>query len=84
MFCFRASYDPNFDPNKVPDWLCIEENWQGYRISTLPWIADVARVLDLLPIENTLEDWVMYLESLGLREIQPVCCEDWFEDRLCC
>lgn len=84
MYCFRANYDPNFDPNKVPAWLSIEENWRGYKITTLPWIADVARVLDLLPIDNTIEEWIKHLESLGLQEIESVCCEELFEDTLYC
>ncbi|AFY77284.1 hypothetical protein Ple7327_1942 [Pleurocapsa sp. PCC 7327] len=86
MHCFRASYELSLDFNhsEVPDWISLGENWQGYRISTVPWIADVARVLGILPIEDTPEGWIAYLESLGLKEIIPVACEDFFEDKLYC
>jgi hypothetical protein len=85
IYCFRANYQSStsFNPSNIPDWLCLDANWQGYRISTLPWIADVARLLGILPLEeNTLEAWIAYLESLGLKEITPICCEEFFEDTL--
>jgi hypothetical protein len=75
---------PDFNQRTVPDWISLDENWQGYRISTVPWIADVARVLGILPIEDTPEEWIGYLESLGLKEIIPVSCKDFFEDKLYC
>ncbi len=85
MYCFRANYQlsDNFNPNAVPDWLHLESNWQGYRISTVPWIVDVARALGVFPIEDdTLDAWIKYLQSLGLKEITPVCCEEFFADKL--
>ncbi|MGF1490165.1 MAG: hypothetical protein ACFBSE_24005 [Prochloraceae cyanobacterium] len=87
IYCFRADYDlsKEFDRTSVPDWLSIDVNWRGYKISTLPWIADVAKVLDLLPIEeDSPEAWIIYLESLGLRGIESVCCEVMFKDKLYC
>lgn len=83
MYCFRASYN-FFDLHSTPPWLCIDTNWQGYRIYTLPWIVEVAQALGNLTIDNTSEDWVMYLESIGLTEVTPVDCEDLFEDKLYC
>ena len=84
MFCFRADWQRSidFDDRAVPEWFCVQTNWQGYGISTVPWIADVARELGLLPAENTPESWIAYLESLGLREVTVVSCEELFEDRL--
>ncbi|MGB3240599.1 MAG: hypothetical protein WBB29_20070 [Geitlerinemataceae cyanobacterium] len=84
IYCFLASWErsTDFDSRHVPDWLELGVNWQGYRISTVPWVADVARVMGLLPIEDTLEEWIFHLESLGLREVTPVCCQDFYEDRL--
>jgi len=87
IHCFRANYDlsTEFDRTKLPEWLSVDENWQGYSISTLPWIADVAKVLGLLHFEeDTPEAWIDYLESLGLRGIESVCCEVMFEDKLYC
>jgi len=84
MFCFRASWtrSSQFDARSAPDWLCVESNWQGYCISTVPWVADVARSLGLLSPENTVEAWIEHLNSLGLREVQPISCEDFYESRL--
>lgn len=84
IYCFRASYEfsTNFDASKIPDWLSLDVNWQGYRITTVPWIADVARLLDILAIEDAPEDWIAYLESLGFKEITRVCYEEFFEDKL--
>ena len=86
IYCFQADYkeSTNFDEHSIPDWLSLNVNWQGYCISTVPWVADVARVLGLLPIEDTPEAWVSYLESLGLRGVTPMCCEVFFENRLYC
>jgi hypothetical protein len=86
IYCFLANWErsADFDNLRVPDWLELGVNWQGYRISTVPWVADVARVMGLLPIEDTLEGWISHLESLGLRDVTPVCCEDFYEDRLYC
>ena len=84
IYCFRANYElsTNFDPDRIPDWLSLGTNWQGYRISTVPWVADVARVLGALNIEDTPEAWVSHLESLGLKEVCQVGCEDLYEDTL--
>ncbi len=86
IYCFRASYElsNDFDQSTVPDWLSLDVNWQGYTISTVPWIADVARLLGVLPIEDTPEGWISYLESLGLKGVIQVSCEDLFEDKLYC
>ena len=83
MYCFRASWklSTNFDPQNLPDWLSLDTDWQGYKISTLPWIASVARVVGALEIEDTPAEWISYLESLGLREIKQVSCEEMFEDK---
>ncbi|WP_368665960.1 hypothetical protein [Aphanothece sacrum] len=50
IYCFQADYkaSTNFDEHSIPDWLSLEINWQGYCISTVPWVADVARVLGIL------------------------------------
>ncbi len=84
IYCFRANYElsAEFNPQTIPDWLSVETNWQGYRISTIPWIADVARLLGHLQFEDTPEDWQRYLESLGLTNITRVSCDDLFEDKL--
>ena len=84
IYCFQADYraSTHFDEHRVPDWLSLEVHWQGYCISTVPWVADVARVLGILPIDDTPEAWMGYLESLGLRGVTPVCYEDFFEARL--
>jgi hypothetical protein len=86
IYCFRADYyrSKTFDEGQIPDWLTLEVNWQGYRISTVPWVADVARALGLINVEDTAEDWKKYLESLGLQQVMPICCEEFFEDKLLC
>ncbi|GAB4243389.1 MAG: hypothetical protein Kow0049_32940 [Stanieria sp.] len=84
VYCFRASYDIKLDKSTLPPWLAVDENWLGYRIQTLPWIVDVAKVLDLLVIDDSVEEWIFYLENLGLKEVTPVCCEDFFTDSLYC
>lgn len=86
IYCFRASYELSieFDEGAVPEWLSVGVNWQGYRISTLPWIADVARALGIIELENTPLGWISYLESLGLKDVIQVTCEDMFEDKLYC
>ncbi|GAB4285212.1 MAG: hypothetical protein Fur0025_16630 [Oscillatoriaceae cyanobacterium] len=83
IYCFRASYElsTKFDPSRVPDWLCLEADWQGYKIYTLPWVADVARVLGALEIEDTPAEWISHLESLGLKEVCQVICDDLFEGK---
>ncbi len=84
IFCFRASCHPStpISPETMPDWLSVGTNWQGYRISTVPWVADVARIVGALQVEDTPESWIAHLESLGFREIVQVSCEDFFEDKL--
>jgi hypothetical protein len=84
MYCFCANYQASkaFDLEAVPEWLTVESNWQGYRIAINPWIADVARLLGLLTIEDSLEDWLDYLEGLGLQEVVPVNLEDFYESKL--
>ncbi|MGC9525986.1 MAG: hypothetical protein ACP5D7_10665 [Limnospira sp.] len=84
IYCFRASYDRSqcIDGGAVPDWLSVNKNWRGYRISTRPWVADVARVLGTLPFEDTPLGWRHHLESLGFREVIQVSCEELFEDTL--
>ncbi|MEC4805178.1 MAG: hypothetical protein SAJ12_05650 [Jaaginema sp. PMC 1079.18] len=86
IYCFRANYQKSrtFNPHTLPEWLTLGENWQGYRISTLPWVADVAKVLGQLQVEDTPEGWRTYLESLGLQEVTIVACEDFFADTLYC
>ena len=84
MYCFRANYEQSqdLDLNTLPDWVSVGTNWQGYRISTVPWIANVAQVLGTLNVENTSTGWQFYLESLGFREVTPIHCEDFYEDTL--
>ena len=84
IYCFRASYElsTQFDESAVPEWLSVDVNWQGYRIYTIPWIADVARALGIIELENTPQGWISYLESLGLKDAIQVTCEDLFEDKL--
>jgi hypothetical protein len=83
IYCFQANYvaSSEFNRQTIPAWLSLETNWQGYRIHTVPWVADVARVLGLLSIEDTIEDWIDYLESLGLEAITPMDSEEFFEDK---
>ncbi len=83
IYCFRADYavSSEFNREAVPAWLFLETDWRGYRIHTLPWVADVARVLGLLSIEDTIEDWTDYLQSLGLEAITPMDSEEFFEDK---
>ena len=84
IYCFRADYSLStyFDKDRVPDWLSLEVNWQGYRISTVPWVADVAKVLGILEVEDTPESWLSYLENLGFKQVFQVHCEEFFEDKL--
>lgn len=87
IYYFQADWNlsNDFDKHQVPDWLSLEVNWQGYKISTLPWVAEVAQVLGILHLEeDTPKSWISYLESLGLRGITQVSCEDFFEGRLYC
>jgi hypothetical protein len=44
-------------------------------------VVDVARVLGLLSIEDTLDDWINYLQSLGLKAIVAIDSEEFFEDK---
>ncbi|MEG3438909.1 hypothetical protein V0288_17410 [Pannus brasiliensis CCIBt3594] len=83
IYCFRADYvvSSAFNRQNLPAWLSLETDWRGYRIYTLPWVADVARVLGLLSIEDTIEDWIEYLQSLGLEAITPIDSEEFFEDK---
>ena len=83
IYCFQADYlaSQQFNPQEIPAWLSLEVNWQGYRIHTLPWVADVARVLGLLAIEDTPQGWQDYLESLGLAKIRLMDSEEFFEDK---
>ncbi|MGC9503088.1 hypothetical protein [Baaleninema sp.] len=83
IFCFRAeSVRSNFDENQLPDWLEVRANWQGYRVATQPWVADVAREIGLLLADDTPDDWIRHLESLGLQEIRQISCQDYYEDTL--
>ena len=84
IYCFRANYQlsTKFDRSQLPDWLSVKENWQGYRITTVPWVAEVAKALDLLNVEDTPEAWITYLQSLGLEEVTHISCEDLYEDTL--
>jgi hypothetical protein len=83
IYCFRADYvvSSEFNRGKIPAWLALETDWRGYRIHTLPWVVDVARVLGLLSIEDTLDDWIDYLQSLGLQAIVAIDSEEFFEDK---
>ena len=84
IYCFRAAWklSDKLDLNIIPDWLYVETDWQGYKISTVPWIADVALVMGILDIENTSSGWISYLESIGFLDVKQVDCEDMFEDKL--
>ncbi|NJK28023.1 MAG: hypothetical protein HC925_05210 [Coleofasciculaceae cyanobacterium SM2_3_26] len=83
ILCFRANWreSADFDDSRVPDWLEVRSDWQGYTISTVPWVADVARIMGTLSADDTLEGWIEHLNSLGLRGIVPVDCEELWEDR---
>jgi hypothetical protein len=84
IYYFRADWklSHTFNKHQVPDWLSLEVNWQGYKISTIPWIAEVAQLLGILTLqEDTPESWIAYLESLGLRGITQVSYKDFFESR---
>jgi hypothetical protein len=84
IYCFYADYQISkpLKHTHYPDWLTVETNWQGYRITTVPWVADVARLLGILPIDDTQEGWQIYLEQLGFHKVTPVCCEVFYEDKL--
>lgn len=86
IYYFRASYEPSIqlDINNLHDWLFVAVNWQGYRISTLPWIANVACLLGNLHVEDHPTGWKSYLESLGFQDVIPISCEDFYEDTLYC
>lgn len=81
IYCFRASYElsKHFNEQSVPGWLCLGTDWQGYTVCTVPEVVDVARVLGVLEIEDTPSEWISHLESLGLRNITPIACEEMFE-----
>jgi hypothetical protein len=84
IYCFRASYtrSTNFNEQNLPGWLCLGVDWQGYTVWTVPEVVDVAKLLGALEIEdNTPSEWISHLESLGLQDITPVCCEEMFEER---
>ena len=83
IYCFRASYElsANFEQHSLPDWLSLKVDWQGYTLQTIPEVADVARILGILDIEDTPCAWVSHLESLGLKGVTQVFCEEMFEAR---
>ena len=82
IYCFRASYEKSkLNQQSTPDWLTVQADWQGYMISTVPWVAEVAVVLGILQVEESVESWQNYLESLGFREVVAVCCERMFKDK---
>jgi hypothetical protein len=84
IYCFYADNHLSkwFNLTQFPEWLSVETDWRGYRISTVPWVADVARILGILTVEDTLEAWLTYLEELGFQQVIPVCCEVFYEDKL--
>lgn len=84
IYCFRATckLPTNFDSNTIPEWISVESDWQGYKISTVPWIASVAQVIGLLNIENSPYGWVSYLQKIGFQDVKQVSCEDMFEEKL--
>lgn len=65
IYYFQADcqLSQTFDRQQLPDWLSLEANWQGYKISTIPWIAEVAQVLGILdleadtPTDDNSADW---------------------------
>ncbi|MFB2983382.1 hypothetical protein [Microseira sp. BLCC-F43] len=84
IYCFRASCEGSnkFNNGNVPGWLCLGVNWQGYMLWTVPEVVDVARLLGALEFEeDTPSEWISHLESLGFKDITPVCCEEMFESR---
>jgi len=84
IYCFRATCKlaNNFDVNVIPEWISVESDWQGYKISTVPWIANVAQVIGLLNIEDSPDGWISYLKKIGFQDIRQVSCEDMFEEKL--
>ncbi|MDC0833387.1 hypothetical protein POG22_10270 [Geitlerinema sp. CS-897] len=83
IYCFRAeSVRSHFNETQLPDWLEVRANWQGYRVATQPWVADVAREIGLLAGDDTPDDWIRHLESLGLQKIHQISCEDYYEETL--
>lgn len=83
IYCFRANYQnsTNFDETAIPDWLRLDVDWQGYKISTVPEVAGVARILGILEIEDTPSDWISHLESLGFQGVTQTFCEEMFESK---
>lgn len=83
IYCFRANYQLSsyFNESTVPDWLHLDMDWQGYKILTVPEVAEVARILGLLEIEDTPSEWISYLESLGLKGVTHVVDEEIFESK---
>lgn len=84
IYCFRANWEPShpIHEHTIPDWLRVGTNWQGYTIWTVPWIADVARIVGALEIEDSPDGWKFYLESLGFESVTQVFGEDLFEETL--
>jgi hypothetical protein len=83
MYCFRAEWKDSqkFEQQSVPDWICLDADWQGYKIATIPEVADVAEILGILQINDSPDQWISHLESLGLKGVTQVCCEEMFEDK---
>lgn len=81
--CFRASYQLStyFNESTVPAWLHLDMDWQGYKILTVPEVANVARILGLLEIDDTPSEWISHLESLGLKDVTHVVGEEIFESK---
>ncbi len=84
IYCFRATWksETKFDINAMPEWMCVETDWQGYKISTVPWVADVAQAIGILNIENTPYGWISYFKKLGFQDVKQVSCENMFEEKL--
>jgi hypothetical protein len=70
IYCFQADYlaSQQFNPQEIPAWLSLEVNWQGYQIHTLPWVADVARVLGLLAIRRYPASMARLFRKLGISQ----------------
>lgn len=82
--CFRAKGELDLQP--IPDWLSVEFSFAAteprcYSIWVVPWIAEPAIVLGALEINNTVEEWITHLESLGFEDVVEVSCLEFFGPR---
>lgn len=82
--CFKAKGEPL--ENNIPDWLAVEFSFAAnepryYNIWVVPWIAEPALVLGTLELNESVEEWIAHLESLGFEDVVQVPCKEYFGPR---